>query len=223
MNERSVKLLQIYFNQQQRSVIESHPVIRDNIAGFIEGYSAMSISGELEDSAYQVIYPIRRCLDYIHSLRLKAKEDALEKINASFEKLTIFDSRVTENLIYINLLFSEGRLPELLPIIKEKLASPEHAQSSSLSTDKDDFYVSIRLISQVKIAALTLIKLSKSNANNQEKFKSERRDAFEASGARLGTPNARAPNPSSESSDPTIASEKSFQHSRSFKSKRESS
>jgi hypothetical protein len=121
MNEKNLKLLQIYFSESQRKVIQSHKVIQDNIEGFIEAYSALSLSGALDNSAYQIIYPIRRGLDYIHSLRLKSKDHALEKINESFEKLTVFNSRTNESLIFINLLFSEGKLPLLIDQVKENL------------------------------------------------------------------------------------------------------
>jgi hypothetical protein len=80
MNEKNLKLLQIYFSESQRKVIQSHKVIQDNIDGFIEAYSALSLSGALDNSVYQIIYPIRRSLDYIHGLRLKSKDQALEKL-----------------------------------------------------------------------------------------------------------------------------------------------
>jgi hypothetical protein len=173
MNEKNLKLLQIYFSESQRKVIQSHKVIQDNIEGFIEAYSALSLSGALDNSAYQIIYPIRRGLDYIHSLRLKSKDHALEKINESFEKLTVFNSRTNESLIFINLLFSEGKLPLLIDQVKENLIR-KPVESLAQSATTHELHESMLLISNTNLQVLNRLKLAENHANNREKSNPER-------------------------------------------------
>lgn len=173
MNEKNLKLLQIYFSESQRKVIQSHKVIQDNIDGFIEAYSALSLSGALDNSVYQIIYPIRRSLDYIHGLRLKSKDQALEKINESFEKLTVLNSRTNESLIFINLLFSEGKLPLLIDQVNENL-SRKPVESLAQSATTHDLYESMLLISNTNLQVLNRLKLAENHANNREKSSSER-------------------------------------------------
>lgn len=154
MTPQQEKLLNIYFNKLQQKVISANPTIKNNILSFIETYSSMNLNGLLENNDYKIIYPIRNALDFMAGVRIKPNDNYNEKINQAFEKLSLFDWKASENLVFCNLLLSEGKLPVLLEKLAENLAMYPVEEIQVNQDLPNDFYESILLISNTTLSVL---------------------------------------------------------------------
>ncbi|MEA5462051.1 helicase-related protein [Arcicella sp. LKC2W] len=154
MTPQQEKLLNIYFNKLQQKVINTNETIKNNILQFIETYSTLNLNGLLENNDYKIIYPIRNALDFIAGVRIKPSDNYGEKVNQAFEKLTLFDWKASENLVFCNLLLSEGKLPVLLDKLAENLAMYPVEEIQVNKDLPNDFYESILLISDTHLNIL---------------------------------------------------------------------
>ena len=154
MTPQQEKLLNIYFNKLQLKVINANEIIKNNILQFIETYSTMNLNGLLEHNDYKIIYPIRNALDFMAGVRIKPNDNFSDKINQAFEKLTLFDFKASENLVFCNLLLSEGKLPVLLDKLAENLSMYPVEEIQVNQELPHDFYESILLISDTTLSVL---------------------------------------------------------------------
>ena len=141
-----------WFNTFQIAVINSNSAIRNNIGDLVSQFP-YGRTGGINEPKYLVLSHVRDALNYIHALKVKIGDNFTEKINASFYQASIFDKPSGENLVFCNLLLSDGKLKIAIEQIKRNLENKEII-SENESPKTGDYYQFLLYISDIKLKIL---------------------------------------------------------------------
>lgn len=141
-----------WFDPKQVSVINSNSAIRNNIGDLVSQLGFGNIS-KVNDSKYLIVGHIKEALNYVYSLKIKVGDNFSNKINGSFYQATIFDKPSGENLIFCNLLLSDGKLKIAIEQIKRNLENKEIIVEND-SQKPSEYYQFLLYISDIKLKIL---------------------------------------------------------------------